>query len=281
MEREHTIYLSSAGCLDIYPNNNPTNFINRLALPITLDPKIEYEIGLVSILYPNEYYGLVGNQSTNSLSFYSKIKGMDEYKIFDYTIQSNILAGDMENMVKMINDEIKLRLSIYYDRKYTTVFPKDNVFFWNEIEGKVGIYYNKCTKSKLRRGDLEHVRVRLNEGLGNILGFRPNTQYSIYDKMIKDSSLSDTPVNSKCGVDYIYIYTDIIQPTNFGGQLVNILDCFSLDNGGNKGVYNSLYKSLNTSYIDQVAIIITDQKGRNIAFRENTNLTCVLHIRPK
>ena len=63
MEREHTIYLTSTGNLDIFPNNNPCRFINCLAAPITLDPNYDYEIGLVSILYPNEYYAIVGNQS--------------------------------------------------------------------------------------------------------------------------------------------------------------------------------------------------------------------------
>ena len=42
----------------------------------------------------------------------------------------------------------------------------------------------------------------------------------------------------------MYLYTDIIQPTNFGNQLVNILDCFTLDNGGNKGIHNTLCKPL-------------------------------------
>ena len=84
-----------------------------------------------------------------------------------------------------------------------------------------------------------------------------------------------------CGVDYIYLYTDIIQPINFGGQLVNVLDCFTLQNGGNKGIHNSVYKTLNTQFIDQISIFISDQKGQHIHFLEDTTLTCVLHIRPK
>ena len=62
MEREHTIYLTIRGSFDIFPNKIPCRFINRLAAPITLDPNYDYEEGLVSILYPNEYYAIVGNQ---------------------------------------------------------------------------------------------------------------------------------------------------------------------------------------------------------------------------
>ena len=38
MEREHTVYLTSTGNLDVFPNNNPCEFVNRLSVPITLDP---------------------------------------------------------------------------------------------------------------------------------------------------------------------------------------------------------------------------------------------------
>ena len=67
----------------------------------------------------------------------------------------------------------------------------------------------------------------------------------------------------------MYVYTDIIQPTNFGSQLVKILDCFTLDKGGNKGIHNTLYKPLKNSYIDQ------------IYFKHDSTVTCVLHIRLK
>ena len=72
MEREHTIYLTNAGSNDIYPDNRPYRFSNRLATPISLDPKFEYEIGLVSILYPLEYYALLKYQETNTITFYSR-----------------------------------------------------------------------------------------------------------------------------------------------------------------------------------------------------------------
>ena len=74
MEREHTVYLTSTGNIDIFPNNNPCEFVNRLSAPITLDPKYEYKIGLVSILYPNEYYAIVGNPYKNKITFYTKYR---------------------------------------------------------------------------------------------------------------------------------------------------------------------------------------------------------------
>ena len=161
---------------------------------------------------------------------------------------------------------------------YSKVFPNDNVFQWNKSEQKVEII---CSKTPEEDGDIVYVSIHLGDEIASILGFRSDTYYQIYNETIAENIKSYIPTNPRFGVDYIYLYTDIIQPTNFGDQLVNILDCFTLDNGGNKGIHNTLYKHLNTSYIDQISIIVSDQNGRRLHFREDSVLTCVLHIRPK
>ena len=146
------------------------------------------------------------------------------------------------------------------------------------------MYYTPIPQSTevKRKGDIENVMMTMCEGLANVLGFHSNTMYNIHgDDHEMVSNISSTPINEKLGVDYMYLYTDIIQPSNFGSQLVNILDCFTLDNGGNKGIHNTLYKPLKNSYIDQISIIISDQNGRKINFKEDSTLTAVLHIRPK
>ena len=130
--------------------------------------------------------------------------------------------------------------------------------------------------------DIISISLKLNEGLASLLGYKSDVQYSIYNQQQEpDIHKSSKPPSPRCGVDYIYLYTDIIQPSNFGGQLVNILDCFSLQNGGNKGIHNSIYKPLNTNILDQISIIVRDQKGRPIRFVEDSTIMCVIHVRPK
>ena len=97
MEREHTVYLTSTGNLDVFPNNNHCEFVNRLSVPITLDPNYEYEIGPVSISYPNEYYAIVGNQYKNKITFYTKYHDISKIHTYSYIIKNNILAGDIED----------------------------------------------------------------------------------------------------------------------------------------------------------------------------------------
>ena len=284
IEREHTIYLTSTGNLDIIPNNNPCRFINHLAAPITLDPNYDYEIGLVSILYPNEYYAIVGNQYKNKLTFFTKFHEISKIQKYSYTLKNSILAGDIEKLIYSINTEVKLRLMVYYDIRYAKVFGRGDIFYWDKYKHSVGMYYTPIPQSTevKRKGDIENVMMSMGEGVANVLVFHSNTLYTIHgDDHEMVGNISSTPINEKLGVYYMYLYTDIIQPSNFGNQLVNILDCFTLDNGGNKGIHNTLYKPLKNSYIDQISIIISDQNGRKINFKEDSTLTCVLHIRHK
>ena len=282
MDREHTIYLTNSGSLDIFPNNSPFKFVNRLASPITLDPNYDYEIGLVSILYPNEYYAIIGNQYKNTLTFFTQMHNIPELQKYSYIVQDNIPAGNPEKLVHMINKQISARLSVYYESNYGKIFPSGDIFFWDDYEKKVGIHYTPISEEKLTKGDIEKVKLHMGQGLANILGFHSSTLYTILsgDQQMK-AAVSTTNINQNFGVDFMYIYTDVIQPTNFGSQLVNILDCFTLDRGGNKGIHNTLYKPLKDSYIDQISIIISDQNGRPIYFKDGSTVTCVLHIRPR
>ena len=113
MEREHTIYLSSTGSLDIYPDDKPCRFTNRLATPIILDANNDCEIGLVSTLYPS--YALLAYKEKSNIIFYTEVKGFDEeHTKYTYTVKSNIPAGDMGNLLFSLNKEIKFTLMHYY-----------------------------------------------------------------------------------------------------------------------------------------------------------------------
>ena len=153
---------------------------------------------------------------------------------------------------------------------------------WNDDERKVEITCKRGDQRDTATGGFIDISLKFNPGLASIIGFRSDNLYALYTVHgTGGTHKSPIPPSPRCGVDYIYLYTDIIQPSNFGGQLVNILDCFALQNGGNKGIHNSIYKGLNTHYIDQISIHITDQNGRAINFAEESTLTCALHIRPK
>ena len=190
----------------------------------------------------------------------------------------------MENLLFSLNEEIKFTLLHYYNDSYGIVFQNHDVFFWDEKRKKVGINYNVRSTANIgdiRDGEIYEVGIYMNYGIASVLGFQPNAEFIIYGSGERSTSFSYTTLNGKCGVEYMYVYTDIIQPSNFGNQMVNILDCFTLDNGPNKGIHNTIYKPLKNPYIDQISVRISDQNGRDINFKEGTTVTCVLHVRPK
>ena len=138
------------------------------------------------------------------------------------------------------------------------------------------------TSPKAEVGDIIDINIRFSNELGQIFGFNSNSLYEIYNRKGEHKIHKNPKTPSpRCGLDYIYLYSDIVQPSHFGGQLVNILDCFSLQNGGNRGIHNSIYKPLNTRFLDQISIMVRDQSSRPISFVEDSTLTCVLHIRPR
>ena len=282
MASDHILYLTSTGNLVLYPDNSPNNFINRLPTPIVLETNIEYEVGLVSILYPDQYYGVLNNDEFYSITVNTYQTGMDVSSI-PISLHQNVLAGNLEKMVKIVNDNLILHLKVYYGNKYGPLFSRVQLLRWNGNESKVEFVRVKRHQSKDIIKDIEKITIKMNTGIARILGFKSDTEYTIYSNKKGNHEVHKSPSNpsSRCGVDYIYLYTDIIQPCNFGGQLVNILDCFSLQNGGNRGIHNSIYKPLNTHFLDQISIKVRDQHGRPVYFVEDSTLTCVIHVRPK
>ena len=281
MSSEHILYLTSTGNLDIFPDNNASNFVNRLSTPIVLDSNTEYEVGLVSILYPDRYYGILAGRESFTITLYTRQEniGITTLKV---PYHRHILAGDIEKMVKISNTYLTTYLKSYYGDRYKNIFGTKKILEWDGDEKKVQINCSSRISPKTNIGDIKDINIQFTNDLANIFGFHGHSNYEIYNRrgetQIHKSPKTPSP---RCRVDYIYLYTDIVQPSHFGGQLVNILDCFSLQNGGNRGIHNSIYKPLNTHFLDQISIMVRDQISRPISFIEDSTLTCVLHIRPK
>ena len=282
MASDHIIYLTSTGSQDLFPNNNPGNFINRLSTPIILDNNTEYEVGLVSILYPDQYYAVQADNDEFNIIVYTYQNNIPTTSL-EVKINKNILAGNMGKIVKIINENLLQYMEVHYHQLFPYLFSKDEkIFRWNDVERRVEITSKQANPQVRITADIKDISIKLNRGLASLMGYNTDVQYNIFSQQRSPKTYkSSKPPSPRCRVDYIYLYTDIIQPTNFGGQLVNILDCFSLQNGGNKGIHNSIYKPLNTTIIDQISVIVRDQKGRTIHFVEESTIMCVIHVRPK
>lgn len=290
MDEERIVYLTSSGSKELYAQNSASKFTNKLASPILLDSNTKYEVGLVSILYPDQYYAvLADNDAYNmELVILQEDNNIDlpSVKSSNLVIKTskNILAGNIEKIVRMVNEDLIQKAKEHFSNFFPQLFSKRlGIIRWNDEESKVEILCMTGDQRDGATGGYINVSLKFSPGLATIFGFRTEVLYDVYTVhgSKKVYHKSPIPPSPRCGVDYLYLYTDIIQPSNFGGQLVNILDCFALQNGGSKGIHNSIYKSLNTTFIDQISLYVTDQNGRSINFAEESTLTCALHIRPK
>ena len=99
----------------------------------------------MSFLYPNEYYAIVGNQYKNKITFYTKYREIAKIHTYSYTIKNNILAGDIERLLYCINNEIKLRLMVYFDVHYASVFGSE-IFYWDKYKRRVLPFIFKAAK---------------------------------------------------------------------------------------------------------------------------------------
>ena len=185
----------------------------------------------------------------------------------------------MKKLVMRLNDDLMRELNVYFDSRVAKFIKRSRIFTWDDVQKRIVLQYVKGESFK--KGEVQSIHITFSSKAGFLLGYRSDTQYIIYGKNRMDGSLSFAFPSENCGVDYMYIYSDIIHPSPFAGKLVNILDCFHIDNGRNKGIHNTLYKPLNTKILDQISVIITDQNGREINFSDNSSVTCVLHIRSK
>ena len=282
MGDEYTVYLTSIGCKDIYPENSPCKFVNKLCTPIILSNDSEYEVGLVSVMYPIQYYAILSEDDQFRIFLRTRYhNNNDEEVLHEYTYKPNInvIAGDMQKLVTVLNDDLIHELKVYFDVRLAKFVKRGRIFRWDDTQKKIALQYVKGDSFK--KGEVQTIHIGFSGKDASLLGFRSDTEYIIYGKNKANGSVSFTFPSENCGVDYLYIYSDIIHPSPFAGRLVNILDCFHVDNGRNKGMHNTLYKAINTKILDQISIIITDQNGRKINFSENSSVTCVLHIRRK
>ena len=315
-EEEFIVYLSSLGSKREYPENVPGSFENKI-IPLTLTPNREYEVALHGIFIPREVYTLHQNDNEGILEVYvernarhadiatpianTKDNSINLPKIIipDEEVAStaterqlryslkpprNIASKEIGGIVEELNAYwIAILKAVFGFTNYTTYFDeKRGILSYS----KNYVAYHK--RSISGRDDINYSRISLlfKPRLAAILGFIPNQFYDIF---VTDESQqyalkeinAHFPPDPHADVDYLHLYCDIIQPTRFAGQTVNILA--TLPYGGSNNYYSvqrPLYKKLSKNTIDSIAILVTDQYGRKIYFEEHRSATIILHIRP-
>lgn len=284
---EHYVYLSNLGNKDIYPNNVPSQFENRLNPPLQLDPNKSYEVAMVNCLYPKTFYSIPKNDYSARIEIWANAHADPDYTylLYTYLPKTNIEAGDTRYAIHVINNELVITLRNFMKNFFSRYFKKDEFFQYNKNLRRTDILVHKgsCVS-------YEHfckLSVRFGSRMAQCLGFTYTEKYTIYDGTVptsdEDISVipSPFPPREDGGVDFAMVYSDCVTPTMYGGQMVNLLEALSMENSGGRDFHQITYKPLNKSLIDTISIKVLDQRGRDVNYGWDKTMVVLLHIRPK
>ena len=308
----HHIYLHSEDTSNgIYLNNKCNAFTNSVP-PLKLDPSYEYEVGLLNVILPRRYYIIRPHDDSETLVRLKVIvlSGTDESD----AVRHDVLYHEGHISGRALSDEhmwlLKRVNAVCQDLLLHAMneHSKDPAFYVKTAKlvksNSLFYYHNGGTREE--RVQIRHVwgrhpvikkmAIRLPERVSRVLGFNPNRWMTLFNSpgpsalgyndaltfRVLKNAYAPRPVNKRGDIQTAVVYSDLVNPSRYGSQLVNILDAFSLTEGVARGQHPTVYKPLiKGELVDSVSIKITDQRGRGITFEEGYPVTMLLHIRPR
>ena len=202
-----------------------------------------------------------------------------------YKPLKNTSTHQLSQLIEILNDEITKYLSLFPSESIENCFDIDKGIFGYD-DKKKRVYVNTRTAQHP-----ETLSIKLKSGIAKLLGFSADTPIDVcrfqeldienpdnYPRMIM--TRATYPPRMHADVDYLHIYCDIVNPSRFGSQSVNILAMSPFNSVNYYSVLSPLYKKIDRACIESISILITDQYGRRIYFPRDRSVTIVLHIRP-
>ena len=296
MEEDTYIYLTNTASHELYPENTPTAFTNELQ-PIHLSPKLEWEIGLVNAILPKNFYTLI--YPSDYIEVYSSGYWEDESLAKSLGIirpPAVFKANTTYEIYSFINNFFTLGLRGLLGVEFSSYFPNEtagNIITYDDVAKRFAV--NRRVREVPRNPDEGNLR-ELGEAVGrclyitfsnrltHILGLFSEKKISIYNPIESTKEVVKAEWETKAGVklcDHIIIYSDIVQPSRMGSQLVNLLDAFSLPNHPGKGLNPCIYHKLATNTLSSISIKLLDQDGNGLGFTKQQRTLLVLHVRPR
>ena len=292
---EHYIYLSSLGNRDIYPENTPNQFENRLEPPIQLDPNKDYEVGMLNCLYPKVFYALPKHDFASRIEMWVKIHSnpSQPYLLYTYVPRSNIQVGDTKYMLNILNKEMSIALrnamrkeSVRNAMKmeFSHYFKSNEFFTYDDALQRTNLVVRKglCNTNN----HFCKVSLRFGSRIASVLGFAYPAEYVIYAPTVPfPDNITNVPApfppRVDGDIDFALFFADCVSPTRYGGQSVNLLEAITMERAGGGDFHQIAYKTLSKTLLDSISIKVTDQSGRPIRFGEGKSMTVLLHVRPK
>ncbi|MPC63968.1 hypothetical protein E2C01_058076 [Portunus trituberculatus] len=154
-------------------------------------------------------------------------------------IAANFSSGSISSITKAINSQVSRELESVLNESYTTYFPHSDIIYNDQEVEQVAV--NNSIVSPCASSIYSEFSVKFRAYIARVLGFDSNFRYTVYLQRLWEEEEADIfngggdksqvePVRlyaqhvprADAGHDYMYIYSDIISPTQFGSQKVNI-----------------------------------------------------------
>lgn len=300
MDGEQRIVILSSLSSSPTPSSSSrsASFENRLHEPITLNPRLEYELGLLDVICPDNYLSLFPDDPDSGIDLLAYVRREDAHAYITLPLGSvtpsvPLCAKNLNDVVHHLNSNITKTLQEGLGEQFKSCFRlehNNNFFSWHGAN-TILLRSVQDTSGEAEPHKVADIFAQFGTRIADILGFRTSTWYTLYHKGLEEEGEEGTchivpipaplPARDDGGVSCILSYCDRIIPTSFGDQQVPILDMWKPGRGEKRKRVN--YVGINTTQqIESIAVTLRDQLGREIFFPSN-NSDCFfsLHIRPK
>ena len=271
MPDDFYIYLSSLGSSEFYRDNTSASFSNYINPSLTLEG--EWSVGLVQCVFNDIEYGIKSGDMQYSCSVTLRENGKVTQCIFNLT--EDIAEVDIEEAIA--NYELQLRKEL--KNKGVIVPGGRKLFKYNPIKGRVLFTpLNKLmTLSRLK--DKAELTYDFNPLASRLLGCE--RKFLIKDHFIVGNMNlwgSFEPM-IKSNLKYCNVFCDIVSHSFMGDTQANILDVMPLDRTNSLHNYHIKYKRVNKTQLSSASIMMCDENGHLVRFKDGGSTVCVLHFK--
>ena len=258
------IYLSSDANKDEFKKNNSSSFTNIVRPTIQLQDS--YEVGVENIIFSPKVKNIVKNDERYkielSFTFSNGEDGYDLVGIFTYVPTKDIISDNIQDIIAFLNYDFKKFLleNQVIEETYVPVFAYDyfkRLVRWSPLSwtAKYNLFeFNSSIQS------LYSARWKFSPAICSVLGVLQSEQNN------RTPICDISPIVPNV-IDYIFLYSDIVRPTNFGGQIVNLIDIVPMKNVYSKCGAKTLYRSVSSLVVYSISMKLAKKMEKNLILR--------------